>query len=133
MTLSQAPAVRRQATGDVLRYAGAALTLAVGAIHLQQYAAVLKDVPTIGVLFLLNAFGAGAIAAALGTPLRSLAAVSGIGLSAGALVSVLIALNGTLFGYMEPDLRPAVVASIVLEVGAIAALGAYLLRRRAAR
>ena len=133
MTLSQAPALRRRADGDVFRLLGAALTLAVGAIHLQQYAALLKDVPTIGELFLLNALGAGAVAAALGTRLRALAALAGIGLSAGALGSIGIALNRTLFGYMEPDLRPAVVLSIVVEIGAVAALATYLARRRATR
>ncbi len=111
--------------------AGGALTLLVGVIHLQQYAHVLKDVPTIGVLFLLNAAGAGAVVAALGTRLRRPAALAGLGLSAGALVSVVIALGGTLFGYSEPELRPAVVLSIAAELGAIAALAAYVLRARA--
>lgn len=124
---TQAPA---RASGDVARLTGGALTLAVGAIHLQQYAAVLADVPTIGVLFLLNAVGAGAIAIGLATPLRRLAALGGIGLSAGALVSVAIALAGALFGYSEPDLRPAVALSILVEIGAVAALAAYLLRLR---
>ena len=133
MTVSEARGRRRLATVDVFLYAGALLTLAVGAIHLQQYAAVLKDVPTIGSLFLLNAAGAGAIAAALGTRLRALAAVGGIGLSAGALVAVLISLNATLFGYTEPSLRPAVTLSIVVETAAIVALVAFLGRRRGSR
>ena len=131
--LSTAPSIRTPGAGDVARYVGAALVIAVGVIHLQQYADFMRDVPTIGVLFLLNAAGAGLVAAALATPARDLAALGGIGLSAGALVSVLISLNTTLFGYSEPDLRVAVILSIVVEAAAVAALVVYLLRRRAAR
>ena len=40
---------------DVLRYLGALATFVVGAVHLQQYADFISDVPTIGVLFLLTA------------------------------------------------------------------------------
>ena len=43
---------------DALRYLGALATLVVGAVHLQQYADFISDVPTIGVLFLLNGLGA---------------------------------------------------------------------------
>lgn len=116
---------------DALRYLGAALILVVGAIHLQQYLDFINDVPTIGELFLLNAAGAGAIAVMLATRPRSLAAVSGIALSAGALVSVLIALFSSLFDYSEPSLRVPIVLAIAAEVAAVLALMAYLGRRRA--
>ncbi|MGI8805503.1 MAG: hypothetical protein ACR2IN_07430 [Thermoleophilaceae bacterium] len=116
---------------DTLRYLGGALILVVGAIHLQQYLDFINDVPTIGELFLLNAAGAGAIAVMLATRPRSLAALSGIALSAGALVSIVIALLSSLFDYSEPSLRFPIVLAIVAEAAAVVVLMAYLGRRRA--
>jgi len=107
------------------------LTLVVGAIHLQQYAVLIKDVPTIGELFLLNAAGAAVIAAMLVTGVRLLGAVGGILLSAGAVVSILIArTSGGLFEYVEPTFRTPVLLSMIAEVAALLALGAYLVARR---
>ncbi len=118
-------------SSDALRYAGAVLTLVVGAIHLQQYAVLIKDVPTIGELFLLNAAGAAVIAAMLVTGVRVLGAVGGILLSVGAIVSILIArTSGGLFDYMEPTFRTPVTLSVVAEVAAVLVLGAYLVARR---
>ncbi len=116
---------------DTLRYLGAALVLVVGAIHLQQYLDFINDVPTIGELFLLNAAGAGAIVVMLVTRPRTLGALSGIALSAGALVSVAISLASSLFDYSEPSLRFPIVLAIASELVAIAVLTAYLARRRA--
>ena len=119
--------------GDLLRAVGALLVLVVGGIHLQQYAAFIKDVPMIGVLFLLNALGAGAICVALALRPRALAALGGIGLCLGAIVSVAIAgfAPGGLFEYRESTLRTAVVLSIAAEIAAAAVLAAYLARRGA--
>ena len=118
-------------SADALRCAGAVLILVVGAIHLQQYAVLIKDVPTIGELFLLNAAGAAVIAAMLVTGVRLLGAVGGILLSAGAVVSILIArTSGGLFEYVEPALRTPVLLSVIAEVAAILALVAYLVARR---
>jgi len=116
---------------DTLRYLGGALILVVGAIHLQQYLDFINDVPTIGELFLLNAAGAGAIAVILATRPRSLGALSGIALSAGALVSIVIALTSSLFDYSEPSLRFPIVLAVIAELAAVLTLMAYLGRRRA--
>lgn len=114
---------------DTLRYVAVALVLAVGAVHYQQYIEILNEVETVGVLFLLNAAGAAAIAVSLlwndGT-LRTLGAIGGIALSVGSLVSILIARGGGLFGYQEPDWRTAVVIAVVVEVAALPALIGYL-------
>lgn len=121
---------------DTLRYAGAALTLFVGAIHLQQYLDVLRDVPTIGELFLLNAAGAGVLAALLVTRLQVPAALGAIGLSLGSLVSILISrTEGGLFDYVEPTFRTPVALAVIAEVAAVAVLAAFLVleRRRAAQ
>ncbi len=121
----------RPASADAVRYLGALATLVVGAVHLQQYADFIADVPTIGVLFLLNGLGAGVLAIVLVTRRPVIGALGAIGLSAGALVAVLISMTDTgLFDYTEPTFRSAVVIAIVAEIAAIALLLAYLARHR---
>lgn len=113
---------------DLLLMAGGVATFVEGAIHLQQYADFIKDVPTIGTLFLLNSFGAGLICLMLATRLRTLAALGGIAVSAGALVSLAVArfASGGLFDYVEPTFRGPVAISVVAEVIAILCLAAHL-------
>ena len=118
-------------TPDLLRWMGALATLIVGAVHLQQYADFMQDVPTIGVLFLLNAAGAGAVTILLATRRATLGVIGAIALSAGALVSIAISMTaGGLFGYTEPTFRLAVTISVVAEAAAIVLLLAYLAARR---
>ena len=120
------------AAKDALRYLGALATLLVGVVHLQQYADFIHDVPTIGVLFLLNAAGAGAVTIALATRWAPVGAAGAIALSAGALVSLAISMtDGGLFGYTEPTLRAPVVIAIAAEAAAIVLLVVYLVARRA--
>ena len=118
----------------MLRYLGALATLVVGAVHLQQYADFISDVPTIGVLFLLNGFGAGVVAVMLTTRRARLGAIGAIALSAGALGSIAISMTDAgLFDYTEM-FRPAVTIAVVAEVLAVVLLAAYLAsgRRRSA-
>lgn len=118
---------------DTLRYLGALATLVVGGVHLQQYADFIADVPTIGVLFLLNGLGAGVVVVMLATRRAPLGALAGILISAGALVSVLISMTGDgLFDYTEPTFRSAVVIAMAAEGAAVALLLAYFVSRRAA-
>ena len=101
-------------------------------MHLQQYADFIGDVPTIGVLFLLNGAGAGVVAVLLATRRATLGALGAIALSAGALVSIAISMTeGGLFDYVEPTFRAAVAISVVAEVAAVLLLVAYLVVRRA--
>lgn len=116
---------------DTLRLVGAFLTLIVGVIHLEQWLDFVNEVPTIGELFILNALGAGSIAIALAVPrLRLSAALGGIGLSMGAIISLIISMNGSLFGYSEPTFRTPVVLSLIAEVLAVGALAGYVLARQ---
>lgn len=117
---------------DALRYLGALATIVVGAVHLQQYADFISDVPTIGALFLLNGLGAGVVVVLLATRRAALGAVGGIALSAGAIASILVSMTETgLFAYTEPTLRAPVVIAIAAEAVAIILLLAYLALRRA--
>ena len=113
----------------VANLVGSLALLVVAGVHFQQYVDFMSSVPTIGVLFLLNAAGGAGLAVALlmpDQPVRVLAALGGIALVVGSLVSIAIALNGQLFGYSEPTLRLAIVIAIVAEAVAIPALALVL-------
>ncbi|MDQ6836160.1 MAG: hypothetical protein M3016_08230 [Actinomycetota bacterium] len=113
MTLRSAPPARLLA---------ALLVIVVAGVHFQQYVDFMSEVPTVGVLFLLNAAGGAGLACALLStePLtRLLAAVGALGLAAGSLVSIAIALSGSFFGYQEPTLRVPIVIAIIAEVAVI--------------
>jgi len=103
----------------------AALVAVIAGVHFEQYVDFISQVPTIGVLFLLNAAGGAGLALALlsaDSRLRLLAALGSAGLAAGSLVSIGIALSGSLFGYSEPTLRLPIVIAIVAEVAVIPVL-----------
>jgi hypothetical protein len=131
-----APAPRWRLTARAL---GALATLAVGAVHLQQYFKLYSSVPTIGTLFVLNFAGATAIGLALLAPVErvagrfavTLASLAGIGLSATSFVFLFIAERTPLFGFQEPGYDPAAIAfSRVAEVAAVVLLGVYLVATR---
>jgi hypothetical protein len=104
---------------------GAAAVAVIAGVHFQQYVDFMSEVPTVGVLFLLNAAGGAGLAGALLSPerqLQLLASVGAIGLATGSLVSIAIALAGSFFGYSEPTLRLPIVIAIVAEAAAIVVL-----------
>jgi hypothetical protein len=120
------------------RVLGALATLAVGAVHLQQYSKLYSGVPTIGTLFVLNFAGATVIGVALLTPIERVAgrlghlmvallAVAGIGLAATAFAFLAISEHTPLFGFMEPGYDPpAIAAARISEIATVALLGAFL-------
>ncbi len=114
--------------------AAAGLVAVIAGVHFQQYVAFMSEVPTIGVLFLLTAAGGTGLAVGLlqrDQLIRILAAVGAVGLAIAALVSIVIALNGQLFGYQEPTLRRPIVIAIIAEIAALPALARVLVRERA--
>ena len=128
---------RYGAAAEAARYLGAISVLLVGVVHAQQYYdAYFSVVPTIGTLFLLSFLGAGAVGAALFAPLRrfgrageailALAALGGIGIAVGTLVSLLISEYTPLFGFMESGYRMAVVLTLLFDVLTTVFLGAFL-------
>ena len=107
----------------------AVLVAVVAAVHLQQYVDFISEVPTVGVLFVLNAAGGAGLAVALISrerPLRLLAAVGSIGQAAGSLISIAIALTGNFFGYSEPTLRLPILIAIIAELAALPVLVALM-------
>jgi hypothetical protein len=127
------------------RALGALATLAVGAVHLQQYFKLYSEVPTIGTLFVLNFASATVIGLALLAPLERLAgrlggsavallSLGGIGLAAASFVGLLVSERTGLFGFREPGYEPtAIAASRVAEVAAVALLSIFLAARFLAR
>ncbi len=114
----------------------AALVAVIAGVHFQQYVDFISEIPTVGVLFLLNAAGgAGLVFALLSQerPVRLLAAIGALGLAVGSLVSIAIALSGSFFGYQEPTLRLPIVIAILAEVAVIPVLISSLRRERAIR
>jgi hypothetical protein len=124
--------------GDLARYLGAISLLMVAAIHAQQYYdAYFSAVPTIGRLFMLNVVGAGAAALLLLAPVKLLgrrasasilvlAALAGIGVSAGAFTALIISEYTPLFGFMESGYRLAIELSLLFEGLATLLLTAFI-------
>lgn len=111
----------------------AALVAVIASVHFQQYVDFMSELPTVGVLFLLNAAGGAGVALALLSAdrvLRRLAAAGTIGLAVASLVSIVIALEGSLFGYQEPTLRLPIVIAILAEVAVLPVAVAQLRRER---
>jgi hypothetical protein len=123
-----------------LRQVAALLVLVVAGVHFQQYVDFMSEVPTVGVLFLLNAAGGAGLLLAMLTGDRVialLAMIGSLGLAIGSLVSIVIALNGSFlgvalhgsfFGYQETTLRLPIVIAVIAEVLLILVLALPLVR-----
>ena len=119
------------AASDRMRTLAAALVAVIAAVHFQQYVDFMSEIPTVGVLFLLNAAGGAGLAVALlnrESSLQTLAALGSIGLALGSLVSIFLALDGGIFGYQEPTLRLPIVIAIAVEIAALPCLAMVLAR-----
>lgn len=111
--------------GSKLSVLAGVVVAVVAGVHFQQYIDFMSRVPTVGVLFLINAAGGAGLAFALLSRERLLvllASIGSIALAAASLVSVMIALGGSFFGYSEPTLRFPIVIAIVAEALAILVL-----------
>lgn len=130
--------VRRPRVGEVARYLGALSLVVVGVIHAQQYYYdYFSVVPTIGTLFLLSFVGSAVVGATLIAPVRRLgrnagdlilvlAALAGIGIAAGSLVSLMISEYTPLFGFMESGYRLAVKLTLIFDTLTTALLALFI-------
>ncbi len=120
---------------------GAVALIVSGVVHLQQYFGPYREIPTIGVLFLVNFAAAVLIGLTLLMWIEHLtgrwagAAVAivtaaGIVLAAGSLVMLSISERTPLFGFQEPGYNPAAIdLSRRSEAAAVVLLGASLIAR----
>lgn len=102
----------------LLRIAGAVLSAAMAAIHLYLWVDGYRDIPTIGLLFLLNAIGGGLLTLALlvaGRRLLGPVAVLGAVFTAGTLAALVISMTVGLFGVRETLQVPYVPSTLVVE------------------
>jgi hypothetical protein len=124
----------------VTRTLGALALLVVGAVHFQQYQyEFYSSIPTIGPLFLANFVAATSLGLFLLVPIRrpsgglrklvdEVAALSGVGVAAGAFVGLLISEHTPLFGFMEHGYRFAIVLALASEAVAIVTLTLFVVR-----
>ena len=120
---------------------GAVALVVAGVVHLQQYFGPYREIPTIGVLFLVNFAAAVLIGLTLLTPIEhltgrwagaavALVTAAGIALAAGSLVMLSISERTPLFGFQEPGYDPAAIElTRRSEVAAVVLLGASLIAR----
>lgn len=126
------------------RALGALATLAVGAVHLQQYFKLYSSVATIGTLFVLNFAGATVIGLGLLAPLErlegrlggaavALLSLGGIVVAAASFVGLLVSEHTELFGFKAPRYDPTAIAFSRVAEAAVALLGIFLAARFLAR
>jgi hypothetical protein len=120
MRLCDRPARRVSPAVPVLiaRLLGAGLTGTMGWIHLQLWLDGYREVPVVGILFLLNAIGAVALVTALLLApgrLFSAAAIVTALFTAGTLAGLVLSLTVGLFGVHESLQTPLVPATLIVE------------------
>lgn len=97
---------------------GAALTAAMGWVHLHLWLAGYRDIPLIGTLFLLNAVIAAILVTALAAvpaQFRTLITAIAAIFTAGTLASLILSLTISLFGVHESLQTPLVPTTIIIE------------------
>jgi hypothetical protein len=127
------------------RVLGAIAVLVSGVVHVQTYFGPYREIPTIGMLFIVDFVAAMVIGVALLAPIERLAGrwagaaialvtVAGIALTGGSLMMLLISERTPLFGFQEPGYDPeAITLSKQTAVAAVILLGTSLIARFATR
>src|SRR5437879_3678038 len=110
MTSHHASTIRPIARG--LRFLGAGLILVNGGVHFVLWTVGYRSISVIGPLFLVNAVAALAIASALVWKPEGVAALLGLGLSAGTFGAFLLAATSGLFGFTTGWNAKAVLAAV---------------------
>ena len=109
-----------------IRLLGAALTAAMGLIHLWLWLQGYRDVPVIGALFLINAICAGTLVTALlavRARLRATVAVLAALFTAETLAGLILSLTVGLFGVHESLQTPLVPTTLLVESAGVLVLG----------
>jgi hypothetical protein len=119
----------------VARLLGTGLAGTMGWIHLQLWLDGYREVPVVGMLFLLNAIGAVALATALlvaPARLLSVAAMVTALFTAGTLAGLILSLTVGLFGVHESLQTPLVPATLIVELTGVLVLVITVLLARSA-
>jgi predicted lipoprotein with Yx(FWY)xxD motif len=116
-----------RASWQLLRFGGAALLIATGAIHLDLYLTGYQTIPTIGWLFLLQVISSWVLAIAVIVTPRRLISAAGAGVVVSTLVGYLVSLRVGLLGFREVRTTAGVAAGVI-EIAAFVALVAFASR-----
>jgi hypothetical protein len=122
------------------RVLGALSLMAVGGIHLQQYAERYSAIPVIGTLFVMSFVGATVVSMGLLSPVErwsgwgavavAILAALGIGQATTQFVFLAISEQRPLFGFQEPGYDPTtILATRVTELATVVFLTAFLVTR----
>jgi hypothetical protein len=102
---------------------GAAALAGVGAVHVQQYVAIMHLVRWIGPLFLANAAACAVTIVGLAfRPTRPLAALSGVAISGLTLAGLVVSYGPGLLGWREAGFRTSIAVDVITTVVAMLAL-----------
>jgi plastocyanin len=118
--------VRARAGGISLRLIGVGLLVATGAIHLDLYLTGYRNIPTIGVLFLLQVIAAFVLALLVLALPRPTVALAGAGFAVSTLGGYILSLWIGLFGFNEIRTTAGIAAGAV-EVATFVVLSTYAL------
>ena len=120
-------ATRTQALLALAYSTEAAALAGVGAVHVQQYVALLHFVPWVGPLFLANAAGCAALIVGLAfRPTREFAALGGVAICGLTLAGLVVSYGEGLFGWRETGFGTAIAVDVVTTVVAMLALSLAL-------
>lgn len=108
-------------TGLALRFTGAGLLAAAGAIHLDLYLTGYRTIPTIGWLFLLQVIAAFALAAVIAASGSRMAEAAGAVFAVATLGGYLLSVWVGLFGFTEVRTTAGIAAGVI-EVAAFGVL-----------
>lgn len=109
----------------LLRYAGSTLVLVGGAVHLYLYATGYRNIPNVGVLFLLNVFAALFIAVALATRPIGAFAVAALAFSGGSIAAFVLSRTTGFLGFMEIGWDPRSTTAFAAEVATVVLLAVW--------
>ena len=112
----------RTAVALLLRVGCAALLAWIGYIHLHLWLEGYRQIPTDGLLFLVDAIAAFVLAAVLLALSRPLAGLLAAGYTASTLGALVISLTAGLFGFRESISASYVIESIIIEAITVLAL-----------
>lgn len=117
----------------LFRYAGSALIVVGGAVHLSLYATGYKSIPYVGLLFLGNVFAALFIAVALATRPLGAFAVAGLLFSAGTIGGFVLSRTVGILGFMEVGWDTKSILALAAEVATLVVLGIWFKATRPTR
>ncbi len=106
----------RKLYSQLTRYLGATCLVLIALIHFHLWLQGYKNIPVVGILFLLNSITATTLAVVIFVLPKRLVGLLGALFSLATLLSLIESINFGLFGFKDSSRAPFVADSIVVEV-----------------